>query len=65
MTARAVRFQSFYWDAPVFFPKSQVEITPDGDMSVVLKVKDWLTAKRGLLEFTSYSEEEIQKMAET
>ena len=64
-TARAVLFQSNYWDAPLWFPVSQANIVPDGDMSVVIHVKEWLTTKRGLLEFTAYSENEIKGFAGT
>lgn len=64
-TSKAVEFQSVYWEGGVWFPKSQVEIEEDGDMTIVLKVKDWLTRKRGILEFTHYGQKEIEEIART
>lgn len=64
-TGAAVRFQGNYWEGPLFFPLSQVEIIPDSEddpYQVVLKVKDWLANKRRLLEFTHYGEAEIAEM---
>lgn len=62
-TARGVLFQGVYWDAPLWFPASQTEVTPDGAMGCVFRVKSWLTKKLGAEEFTYYSEEEIKRMA--
>lgn len=64
-TGRAMLFQSHYWDGPVWFPTSQTEIEPDGDMFVVIRVKDWLPRKRGILEFTHYGEHDIERIAAT
>lgn len=62
-TARGVLFQSYYWSAPLWFPSSQAEIQEDEGLSVVFQVKDWLCNKKGLLEFTPYSEAEIKVLA--
>lgn len=66
MTGAAMRFQGVYWDGALWFPLSQVEIVPDNDDTghVILKVKDWLAKKRGLLEFTHYCQTEIDAMNE-
>lgn len=64
-TGAAVRFQGVYWEGPLFFPLSQVEIIPDSEddpTQVVIHVKDWLANKRKLLEFTHYNAEEIAEM---
>lgn len=62
-TTRAIMFQSHYWGAGMWFPSSQTEVLEDEGMSVVVRVKDWLCSKKGLLEFTSYSEAEIKVLA--
>jgi hypothetical protein len=64
-SARALMFQSHYWEGGVWFPNSQVEVLPDGDMSVVVHVNDWLASKRGILEFTPYSVHDIERIAAT
>lgn len=64
-TARGVLFQSHFWDAPLWFPSSQMEIEPDGDLWVVARVKDWLITKKGMLEFTYYTEDAIKAFAGT
>ena len=64
-TPKAVLFECVYWDGTLWLPRSQIEIDPDaGGLFVVVHVKDWLVRKRGLLEFTQYSAEEIAKMGE-
>lgn len=62
-TSGALLFQSHYWEAPLWVPKSQsyVETDPDS-MEVVVKIKDWLCRKKKLMEFTFYPESEIQLM---
>lgn len=65
VTPKAIRFQSHYWEAPLWFPLSQVFIEPDSEDDesvVILKVKDWLANKRGLLEFTAYNKAELEAM---
>lgn len=64
MTGAAMRFQGVYWEGPLWFPLSQVIVEPDNEDTghVVLKVKDWLAKKRGLLEFTHYNQHEIEAM---
>lgn len=64
VTGAALRFRGVYWEGALWFPTSQVEVLPDNDDTghVVLKVKDWLAKKRGLLEFTHYGVEEIEAM---
>lgn len=57
----AICFRGQYWDGDVWFPRSQVEIEDDED-GVVVKVKDWLAKKNGLLEFTHYTAEELGAM---
>ena len=64
-SARAMAFQSNYWEGPLWFPNSQCEVTPDGDDGVVIKVKDWLASKRGILEFTHYAMHDIERIANT
>lgn len=63
-TGAAIRFRSHYWEGALWFPRSQIEVHPDNEDtgSVVIKVKDWLVKKRGLLEFTSYCADEITAM---
>lgn len=65
-SSAAVCFQGQYWGGDLWFPRSQVEIEQDlpEEGTVVIKVKDWLTKKNGLLEFTNYSAEEIAAMGE-
>jgi hypothetical protein len=60
-TPKAIRFQGNYWDAAIWLPLSQVTITPDED-SHVIKVRDWLAEKKGLLEFTHFSEQALEEM---
>lgn len=59
-TARAIRFQSHYWGGALWFPLSQIEMKPDGEMGTIIVVKDWLCNKRDLKEFHEYTEEEIE-----
>lgn len=64
-TAKAVLFEGVYWEGALWFPLSQVEIVPDEEMTVVVKVKPWLTRKMELDEFTHYGVEEVERMKET
>ena len=70
VTGAAIRFKGVYWgdDASpgLWFPLSQVDIIPDNDDTgaVVMRVKDWLAKKRGLFEFTAYTNDEIASMSE-
>ena len=64
-SARALAFQSHYWEGWLWFPNSQVEVIPDGDYGVVIHVQEWLIKKRGILEFTHYVLEDIEKTANT
>lgn len=63
-TPAAIRFQGIYWEGPLWFPLSQVIIEEDNPETshYVVKVKDWLPKKKGLLEFTHYGKEEIEGM---
>lgn len=61
-SSKAIFFQSWYWEAGLWFPSSQVRIEPDGDMFFVVEIRDWLTEKNGLLEFAQYSAEELELM---
>lgn len=65
-TARAILFQGHYWEAPLWFPMSQLvmKVTYDEPMEAVIKVRGWLCRKRGVQEFTHYSQEEIERIAE-
>lgn len=65
-TARAILFQSHYWEAPMWLPISQIQIerTHDEPLETVVKVKSWLCSKRGFHEFSYYTKEEIEKMGE-
>lgn len=63
ITPAAVRFQSHYWESSLWFPRSQIEVIADSEddpYTVVIKVKDWLVNKRGLLEFTAYNKAELE-----
>ena len=60
-TTKAVLFQGWYWGASLWLPMSQIEVVPDGPMSVVVKVKDWLAGKKDLREFETYTEEQIRQ----
>lgn len=64
-TGRAVRFSCYYWEdnAALWFPTSQLRVTEEGDLGhAVIEVRDWLVNKRGLMEFTFYSQAEIELM---
>ena len=63
----AVWFHGVYWEGVLIFPLSQVTIEPDNEDTghVVMSVRRWLASKRGLLEFTHYSKEEIEAMNAT
>ena len=61
---RAVLFQSHFWEAPLWFPLSQMDIQRFEDsFECVVKVKDWLCRKKNLYEFTMYTMEEIEQMS--
>lgn len=57
----AIRFQGQFWEAPLWLPRSQIEIEPDGEDTVVVRVKDWLANKNRLQEFTYYDAEAIEE----
>lgn len=51
-TARALLFQSHYWHAPRWLPRSQCLLEADVDCSEVsVRVSDWLCDKNGIHEF--------------
>jgi hypothetical protein len=62
-SARAILFQSHYWEGPIWLPLSQIEMYPDYDSAfeVVVKVSSWICGKNELEEFTYYSEEDVKK----
>lgn len=62
-TAKAVLFQSYYWEGPLWFPVSQSTILEDDD-SHVIKVKDWLVNKREIREFVYYDADQIERINE-
>lgn len=55
----AICFKGQFWEGEVWFPRSQTIVEDDED-GVVVKVKDWLTKKNGLLEFTHYNAAELE-----
>ena len=59
-TNAAVLFEGVYWAGGVWFPMSQSILFEDEEMWVI-KVRDWLTKKNGIEEFTPYSEEDIER----
>lgn len=61
-TAKAVLFQSWYWEDGMWFPTSQVRWQEDGPVSCVIEVRDWLANKNGLLEFTQYTSQQLEVM---
>lgn len=63
MSARALLFQSHYWEAPMWLPLSQVEIIEDFDcpLETVVKVSAWLCGKNDLKEFSHYTTEDMEK----
>lgn len=63
-TSSAILFQGNYWWGPLWLPRSQCFVIPDGDDGVVVKVKLWLCKKNQLEEFVEYNEEEIAKRNE-
>lgn len=60
-TGKAVMFQSYYWDGGLWFPMSQSILERDGEDTWTIKVKDWLTKKNGIEEFTPYDAEQIER----
>ena len=58
-TGKALLFHGYYWEKPLWLPRSQVEIEPDGD-SFVIRVTKWLCDKNELFEFYHYSAEQIE-----
>lgn len=63
-TNSAILFEGVYWEGCMWLPKSQVIIEHEDMLSdaKVVKLKDWLANKKGLLEFTHYSAEELEAM---
>ena len=61
-SAKAVFFQSHYWDEGTWLPLSQVTIEPDGDFFHVVKVKGWLVEKKELEEFCHFGAEHMEKL---
>lgn len=59
---KAILFQGQYWHASMWLPLSQVSMEPDGEIHWVIHVREWLCEKKNLLEFSEYSEEEIEAM---
>lgn len=59
---KAIFFQSWYWEDGIWLPRSQVRMFEDGDFSHIVDVRDWLTDKRNLMEFTPYTAQQIEAM---
>lgn len=57
---KAVLFQGHYWGGALWLPISQIQMEPDGPVSVVVQMKDWLAGKRDLRECETYTEEDIK-----
>lgn len=52
-TVRAVLFQSHYWHAAEWMPKSQIAIRREDDTpEVVIVATPWIAGQKGLEEFT-------------
>lgn len=63
-TGKAILFNGHYWDGALWFPLSQINVVEDPEsIEWVISVADWLCNKKGLLEFSHYSEEEIENMS--
>jgi hypothetical protein len=63
-STKAVLFWGHYWGAPLWFPRSAIDLQDD-DGGYVMKVQDWLIKKRGILEFVHYTKEEADAMAQS
>lgn len=61
-SGKAIFFQSHYWDSPIWLPRSQIFLREESEYEYVVLVKDWLCNKKGLMEFTQYSEQQIEEM---
>lgn len=59
-TNSAVLFHGHYWEGGIWFPISQSIVEPDGD-GWTIKVREWLTKKNGIEEFTPYDAEDIER----
>lgn len=59
---KALFFQCHYWEEGMWLPKSQVQLEPDGDFFHVVRVKSWLAEKNGLLEFSHYDAEHMERI---
>lgn len=65
-TPKAILFNGHFWEGPLWFPTSQIDIVSGIDcLESVIHVKSWLCQKRGIHEFTHYSEEEITRISES
>ena len=62
-TTRAVVVHGVYWEDGIMFPRSQVEVMEDdGSEFKIIRVAEWLARKRGLLEFTHYTKEQVAEI---
>lgn len=61
VSAKAVLFQCHFWWAPMWLPRSQIEVIedPEGNERIV-RVSDWLARQDRLEEFTELTLEEVQ-----
>lgn len=59
-TSKAVLFWGHFWHAPLWLPTSQISVRPDG-YGVVVTVRSWLAHKNRLVEFTEYTEADIEE----
>lgn len=59
-SAKALLFRGWYWEGALWLPVSQIEVVPDGEMAVVVKVKDWLARKRDIQELEHYDAEAMR-----
>ncbi len=61
-SGKAILFQSHYWEAPLWLPRSQLWLNQDSEDEWVIRVKDWLCEKKDLMEFVQYTQEQLELM---
>lgn len=64
-SAKAILFQCHFWWAPMWLPRSQIEVVedPDGEERIV-RVSDWLSRQDRLEEFTELTVEDIEERSQ-
>lgn len=57
-TARAIMFQSHYWEHAHWFPRSQIEVrTQQDEDEVIITASDWICNMKRVREFTYHDHE--------